>query len=124
MSGRARSIENVAEVLIVGLLHTQGIFLLLGREVGSHSVIDEVLEIDRNVVLRILLDRGVKDNDFLERTGNGDDTERRVVLLLFTDKQDSHLRVIEHVGHLRTTAGRIERDGHHPDAIGTEINEK
>ena len=85
--------------------------------------LEEVGEIDRKVVFGVLLHFRVENDDALQRPGDGDDAERRVILLLLSDEEEADVRVVQHLGHLCAAAGGIEGDGDHSDAVGSEIDE-
>ena len=66
----------------------------------------------------------VEDDDALQRGAEGADAVGLVILLLFSDEEEAHLRVVDHKLYLLFAAGGVERYRHRADAPCAEIREE
>ena len=63
----------------------------------------------------------VKDNDTLQGRTQREDATCLVVLLLFTNKQETDLGIVDHELYLLFRRGSIERNGDGTNTPGTEV---
>ena len=123
LPGGATGVEYVAQVVVVGIGLTLFVFIFQGlRNATSQFLFQEIGKVHRQVVGGVFLHLGVEYDDALERARHRYHTECHVVLLLFAYKQEAHLRIVEHVGYLCSTACGIKWYGHRAYAVGTKVN--
>ena len=118
-SGGSAGIEYVGQIVPVQLAGAYLHFILM-LQMFAH--VQEFIEVDAHLILRILLHAAVEDNQFAHLGIYLQHPVGRIILVLFTYKDEPYLGVTHHVLHLHLTAGSIEGDGDSPDGIRAEIH--
>ena len=119
--GRSRGatgVEDIADV-IKRCLFPQVLNLRLAGKFLAKG--DEVAKIEGVGIVGGDAHAGVEDHDALQRRAEGEDAVSLIVLLLFTDKDDLHLGILNHILNLLFGTCRVERYRYHLNAIGTEV---
>ncbi|EJX09621.1 hypothetical protein EVA_02281 [gut metagenome] len=122
LPSRTAGIKDITEVFVIDLCHALVVFFL-NLCIGLLFA-EEVVKIHREMIVRMLLHLRIENDNTLKRTRYLQHTESHVVLQLFAHKEIANLGVIEHIGYLRSTAGRIKRNGNSTNTVSTKINEK
>ena len=118
LTRRATGIEDIAEVVVVGLL-PQRLDVLLMRQVLAQ--LDEVVEIHRFRVVHAQTHVTVEDDDTLQSRAEGVHTVSLVILLLLTHEDEAHACIVDHILYLLSRSGGIERDRDHTDTVSAKI---
>ena len=118
LTRRATGIEDIAEVVVVGLL-PQRLNVLLVRQVLAQ--LDEVVEIHRFRVVHAQTHVTVEDDDTLQSRAEGVHTVSLVILLLLAHEDDAHACIVDHILYLLSRSGGIERDRDHTDTVSAKI---
>ena len=111
-------IEDVGNVIIGSFLLQFLHFRLTGQILAQFQ---EIAEIDGIGIVCRDVHHGVEDDDTLQRRTKRKNATGLVVLVLFTDKEEANLGIVDHKLDLLLRAGSIERDGYCTNAPGTEV---
>ena len=84
-------------------------------------MLQEVVEVECSGVVCRDAHRAVEDDDALQRMAECEYAVCLVVLLLLADKDEAHLRIVNHILYLLLRGCGIERDRYKLHAIGTEV---
>ena len=114
----ATGVEDIAEIIVVGLLVECFHFGLAGQILAE---LQEVFEVKGVGVMRTDTDTVVVDDDTLQRRTQGKHAVSLVVLLLLTDEEETHLRIVDDELYLLFRAGGIDRDRACPDAVRAKV---
>ena len=118
--GAAR-VDDVADVVHRGLA-PELLHLRLSRQVLAQR--NEVLEIERVMVVRGDAHAVVEHDDSLQRGAERKDAVRLVVLLLLAHEEEAHASVLHHVLNLLLARRGVNRNRHHAHAVGSEVGIK
>ena len=111
-------IEDINQVIHTCLL-IEFLHFCLTRKILSQ--LQEVLEIEGCRIVCTDAHAGIEDDDTLQRRTEGKDTVSLVILLLFANKEEANLRIINHILNLLLAAVGIERHRGNSDTVRTEI---
>ena len=121
LTGCSAGIEYIGQFVercaVLAAIH----FILMGKTFPDDQ---ELVEIKRKVVLRILHDSTVENHDSLQCIANRIDTKSRIVLFLFAYKEETDGSVVYHILDLCIAAGGIEGNRDSAYAVCTEVYKK
>ena len=115
---RTAGIEDVGDI-VEGSLLLQFVDFRLSRQILAQ--LQEIAEIDGIGIVCRDVHHGVEDDDTLQRRTKRKNAPSLVVLVLFTDKKEANLGIVDHKLDLLLRAGSIERDGNSTNAPSTEV---
>ena len=118
VSSCSTGIEDISQVIHTCLL-VEFLYLRLTRKILTQ--LQEVLEIEGCRVVCTDAHTGIEDDDTLQGRTEGKDTMSLVILLLFANKEEANLRIINHILNLLLAAVGIERHRSNSDTIRTEV---
>ena len=112
-------IENIGKVVLIQLCRSAPdvIPVLLAL-----SQTQELIKINADLILRILLHAAVKDYQLAHLGIYLQHTICRIILILLSHKDETHLGIAHHVLHLHLTAGGIERNRNHASRICAKVH--
>ena len=116
VASRTTGIKDIGDIiercLLLQLLHLNLTWQILAQ-------LQEITEID-SVGIRYLYQR-IEHNDTFERRTECKDATGLIILVLFTNKQEAYLSIVNHKLYLLFRTGSIERNGHSTNAPSTKI---
>ena len=120
--GNARGAAGIEDVHQVVGLHAGGTRRHLVGKGEALALAQELVEVERHLILRVLLHRAVEDDQALQRRTHLEDAEGGIVLILFAHEDETDGGILDHILYLCLATGGIEGDAHGPDAVSTEIH--
>ena len=121
VTGGSAGVENVGYVVHRCLLLARQ-HLTLARQ--SVAKTQEIVEADGGSVARCYRHSGVEHDDALQCLTRGEHAAGFVVLLLFANKEETHLGIVDDKLYLLLAAGGIERNGDGTNAPGTKVGKQ
>ena len=106
-------IEDVCQVFFADVVPAA---FQLGSDSRVGAQCQELVEVERQRVLRMADDLAVEDDHTLQRGARLRHLAGDVVLVLLADEQEAYAGILQDVAHLLGGAGGIERDGHRTHA--------
>ena len=121
LSGSARGIEDVAEVIKRSSGGASFHHLIIGQ---SFAALHELIKIDGILVAWVFHHGRIINHYLLQRVAIALHRDDRIILELLTYKEDAYVGIVDDIAGLLWRTGSIEWNGHCPIGEASEVHEE